>query len=122
MAPPSMAPPPNDTFSPVTDAVYGDDESKRETGEAFGISGALPESTQSRARALAKQRELQMKRRQSSMTSGAMMRGAGNNSGQFTPGVAQFSAKSRATGRLKRAWEEHRRFDQKRAFRGSEWD
>ncbi|KAJ1445202.1 Tub family-domain-containing protein [Pelagophyceae sp. CCMP2097] len=98
MAPPIMAPP--DDADDSANALYGDaDASASESkvnAEAFGISGALPESTQSRARALAKQRELQMKRRQQSMQSGAMMRGAGSGApspaGSFTPGVAQFSA------------------------------
>jgi hypothetical protein len=66
-----------------------------EEKDAFGSAGALGESTQSRARALAKQRQLQMKRRQQSLaTSGSMMRGGamGASGASFTPGVAQFSA------------------------------
>lgn len=67
---------------------------KAQLESGYGMSGALPESNQSRARALARQREIQMRKRQQSMQSGAMMRGAKGMvpNGQFTPGVAQFSA------------------------------
>jgi tubby-related protein 1 len=81
MAPPATAPP----------AAYG--ESKEEEKSGFGSAGALGESTQSRARALAKQRQIQMQRRQQALQASTMSRGATTtDGGTFTPGVAQFSA------------------------------
>lgn len=106
MMPPTTEPPlePSDNtaeskaFEGRNSRAYPDScDSVGEKGQSesgYGMSGALPESNQSRARALARQREIQMRKRQQSMQSGAMMRGAKGMvpNGQFTPGVAQFSA------------------------------
>ncbi|KAJ8604491.1 hypothetical protein CTAYLR_000991 [Chrysophaeum taylorii] len=97
MVPPSTAPPGHDdiTTAAAKAAPFDkNDDQKRDDSGNYGMSGALPESTQSRARALARQREIQMRKRQQSMQSAAMMRGASGMlpNGQFTPGVAQFSA------------------------------
>ena len=95
MAPPSMAPP---TMKPPSMAPPRDlySESKdEEKSSGFGSAGALGESTQSRARALAKQRQIQMQRRQQALQASTMSRGAAHMSSEghtFTPGVAQFSA------------------------------
>jgi hypothetical protein len=95
MAPPSMAPP---TMKPPSMApprdLYGESKDE-EKSSGFGSAGALGESTQSRARALAKQRQIQMQRRQQALQASTMSRGAAHMSSEghtFTPGVAQFSA------------------------------
>jgi len=95
MAPPSMAPPQMKppSMAPPRD-VYGESK-EEEKSSGFGSAGALGESTQSRARALAKQRQIQMQRRQQALQASTMSRGAAHMSSEghtFTPGVAQFSA------------------------------
>ena len=76
-------------------------------GGGFGSAGALAPQASSRARMLAQQREIQLKRRQSQMQSAGMVRSSrdsGNNdsydrgeSSQFTPAPPQFSAPKAAS-------------------------
>ncbi len=79
----------------VTGAVGGDGE--------YGSAGALGAPSSSRARMLAQQRELQLKKRETANASGGMVRSSldnpesifrmgGGSDNQFTPAVRQFSA------------------------------
>lgn len=84
--------------STASNSLPEDDEA-----QGFGSAGTLNSATSSRARMLAQQREIQMKKRQSLMQNTGMVRssidstasGGGSpvrSSGQFTPAVRQFSA------------------------------
>ena len=65
---------------------------------AFGSAGGLGVESNSRARMLAQQRDIQLKNRQKAMQSGGMIRSSldevrsSADSSQFTPAVRQFSA------------------------------
>jgi hypothetical protein len=69
---------------------------------AYRSAGTLNSASSSRARMLAQQRELQLKKRQNQVQSGGMIRSSidsagtpskgSSNDGQFTPAIRQFSA------------------------------
>ncbi len=70
---------------------------------AYRSAGTLNSASSSRARMLAQQRELQLKKRQNQVQTGGMIRSSidsasntpskgSSNDGQFTPAIRQFSA------------------------------
>ncbi len=96
---PTTAASTNNNTLTLQDAELDDDD---EELPSFRSSGTLNSGSNSRARMLAQQRELQLKKRQNQIQTGGMVRSSidttvsapspAKSDGQFTPAIRQFSA------------------------------